>query len=449
MSDTTTQDDLGRRVVSKVARRLVPFMCVAYFVNYLDRTNIGFAQLTMSDDLELTATMFGLASGLFFVGYLLFEVPSNLALHRFGARRWIARIMVSWGIVAAAMAFVQSAGWLYALRVLLGIAEAGFFPGMILYLTFWFPRRERARITSWFLVAIPLSAAIGSPLSGAILQYADGWLGLEGWRVMFLLEGLPAVLLGVMAWFYLTDRPQDATWLDAEERDWLVAEMAKEQSEVSHAHGWSMKQSLTSPRVLALAFVYFGVVYGLYALSFFLPTIVAGFSESFGTDFSLFQTGLIVSVPFVIGGIAMVWWGRHSDRSAERVWHTALPAILGGLAIPVALYLGSPFMVMAAVTVTSVGIFAALPVFWSLPSAFLTGAAAAAGIALINSLGNLAGFVAPYLTGVVVDATGNAQVGMWFVGALMVLAGVVVVAIGAAPRVTESDSVEGVSPARR
>lgn len=449
MSDTITQDDLGRRVVSKVARRLVPFMCLAYFVNYLDRTNIGFAQLTMSDDLELTATMFGLASGLFFVGYLLFEVPSNLALHRFGARRWIARIMVSWGIVAAAMAFVQSAGWLYALRVLLGIAEAGFFPGMILYLTFWFPRRERARITSWFLVAIPLSAAIGSPLSGAILQYADGWFGLDGWRVMFLLEGLPAVLLGVMAWFYLTDRPEDASWLDDDEREWLVAEMAKEHTEVSHAHGWSLKRSLTSPRVLALAFVYFGVVYGLYALSFFLPTIVAGFSESFGTDFSLFQTGLIVSVPFVVGGIAMVWWGRHSDRTGERVWHTALPAILGGLAIPVALYLGSPFLVMAAVTVTSVGIFAALPVFWSLPSAFLTGAAAAAGIALINSLGNLAGFVAPYLTGIVVDATGNAQVGMWFVGGLMVLAGVVVVAVGAAPQVTREDSPAAESPARR
>lgn len=439
MSDTTTReetvrDELGRRVVSKVARRLVPFMCLAYFVNYLDRTNIGFAQLTMSDDLQLTATMFGLASGLFFIGYLLFEVPSNLALHRFGARRWIARIMVSWGLVAAAMAFVQSAGWLYALRVLLGIAEAGFFPGMILYLTLWFPRRELARVTSWFLVAIPLSAAIGSPLSGAILQYADGWLGLEGWRVMFLLEGLPAVLLGVVAWFYLTDRPADATWLEADERAWLVAEMESERTQVSHAHGWSLKRSLTSPRILGLAFVYFGVVYGLYALSFFLPTIVAGFAETFGTDFSLFQTGLIVSVPFVVGGVAMVLWGRHSDRSGERVWHTALPAILGGVAIPVALYLGSPFLVMAAVTVTSVGIFAALPVFWSLPSAFLTGAAAAAGIALINSLGNLAGFVAPYLTGVVVDATGSAQVGMWFVGALMVLAGVVVVALGAAPR---------------
>jgi ACS family tartrate transporter-like MFS transporter len=436
MTATTrdAHDELGARVVSKVARRLIPFMCLAYLINYLDRTNIGFAKLTMSEDLGLTATMFGLASGLFFVGYLLFEVPSNLALHKFGARRWIARIMVSWGVVAAAMAFVQSPGQLYALRVLLGIAEAGFFPGMILYLTFWFPRRERVKYTSWFLLAIPLSAAVGSPLSGALLQFADGWFGLEGWRVMFLVEGLPAVLLGVVTWFYLTDRPADATWLDEEERNWLESELASEAAEVSTTHGWSLKRALTSARVLALAFVYFGVVYGLYALSFFLPSIVAGFSETFGTDFSFFQTGLIVSVPFVVGGIAMVVWGRHSDRTNERVWHTAAPTMVGALSIPIALYLDSPFLVMLAITITAVGIFATLPVFWSLPSMFLTGAAAAAGIALINSLGNLAGFAAPYVTGAVTDATGSAQLGMWFVGGLMFLAGVVVVVLGAAPR---------------
>jgi D-galactonate transporter len=436
MTATTrdAHDELGARVVSKVARRPIPFMCLAYLINYLDRTNIGFAKLTMSEDLGLTATMFGLASGLFFVGYLLFEVPSNLALHKFGARRWIARIMVSWGVVAAAMAFVQSPGQLYALRVLLGIAEAGFFPGMILYLTFWFPRRERVKYTSWFLLAIPLSAAVGSPLSGALLQFADGWFGLEGWRVMFLLEGLPAVLLGVVTWFYLTDRPADATWLEEEERNWLETELASEAAEVSTAHGWSLKRALTSARVLALAFVYFGVVYGLYALSFFLPSIVAGFSETFGTSFSFFETGLIVSVPFVVGGIAMVVWGRHSDRTNERVWHTAAPTMVGALSIPIALYLNSPFLVMLAITITAVGIFATLPVFWSLPSMFLTGAAAAAGIALINSLGNLAGFAAPYVTGALTDATGSAQLGMWFVGGLMFLAGVVVVVLGAAPR---------------
>jgi MFS transporter, ACS family, tartrate transporter len=431
---TTTDAELGRRVVGKVSRRLIPFMCVLYFVNYLDRTNIGFAEITMSEDLGLTATMFGLASGLFFIGYLFFEVPSNLALHRFGARRWIARIMVSWGVVAAAMAFVPNAETLYVLRVLLGIAEAGFFPGMILYLTYWFPRRDRVRITSWFLTAIPLSAAIGSPVSGAIMQYSDGMFGLEGWRMMFLLEGAPAVVLGVVTWFYLTDRPAQAHWLDDTERQWLVDEMEREAAETARTYRWSLRGSLTSPRVLALSLVYFGVVYGLYAVSFFLPGIVDGFSETFGTSFSLFQTGLIVAVPFLIGAVAMVTWSRHSDRTGERVWHTALPALLGAVSIPGALYLHSPFAVMTAVTLTAIGIFCALPVFWSLPSMFLTGTAAAAGIALVNSLGNLSGFAGPYITGALTDATGSEHAGMWLVGGMMLVAAVTVALLGSAPR---------------
>jgi MFS transporter, ACS family, tartrate transporter len=224
----TETDPVGRSALRKVAWRLVPFLGLLYFVNYLDRTNIGFAKLTMSEDLGLTETMFGLASGLFFIGYLFFEVPSNLALHRFGARRWIARIMVSWGIVASAMAFVDTAGSLYALRVLLGVAEAGFFPGVLLYLTWWLPRTQRVQLIGAFLVAVPLSSALGAPLSGAVIQYADGLFGLEGWRVMFLVEGLPAVLLGVACWFYLTDRPEDAGWLAAEERSWLARTIAAE-----------------------------------------------------------------------------------------------------------------------------------------------------------------------------------------------------------------------------
>lgn len=427
-------DETGRRALRKVARRLIPFMAVLYFVNYLDRTNIGFAQLTMSKELGLTATMFGLASGLFFIGYLLFEVPSNLALHKFGARRWIARIMVSWGVVAAAMAFVPNANTLYALRVLLGIAEAGFFPGMILYLTYWFPRRERARITAFFLAAIPLSSALGSPLSGAIMQFGDGLFGLSGWRVMFLLEGLPAIVLGVVTWFYLTDRPADAKWLTDRERHWLVTEMDREVEQTERRFHWPLRKSLTNPRVLALSFVYFGVVYGLYALSFFLPTIVDGFAETFDTDYSLFETGLIVSVPFLAGLAAMVPWSRHSDRSGERVWHVALPALLGAVTVPVALYLQSPFAVMFAVSLTSIGIFSALPVFWSLPSTFLVGASAAGGIALVNSLGNLAGFVAPYVTGYLADATGTVKAGLWLVGGMMLLAAAVAVGLGAAPK---------------
>jgi MFS transporter, ACS family, tartrate transporter len=439
---SAAEEEMSRRVVAKVARRLIPFMAVLYFVNYLDRTNIGFAELQMSEDLGLTATMYGLASGLFFIGYLFFEVPSNLALHKFGARRWIARIMFSWGIVAAAMAFVPNAGTLYALRILLGIAEAGFFPGMILYLTFWFPRRERTRFTAMFLAAIPLSSAIGSPISGAIMEYADGWLGLEGWRVMFLFEGLPAVLLAFVTWFYLTDRPAQATWLTDDERTWLQNEMDAETRATQRRFHWPLRRSLTNPRILALSFVYFGVVYGLYALSFFLPQIVADFSETFDTSFSLMETGLIVAVPYLVGTVAMILWGRHSDRTQERVWHVAMPSVLSALTIPVALYLDSPFAVMVAVTLTSIGIFGALPVFWALPSAFLVGASAAGGIALINSLGNLAGFGAPFVTGFLTDLTGSVRTGLWVVGVVMMLAAFVVLALGISPKPDAAEEAE-------
>src|ERR671920_642703 len=415
----TEADPVGRSALRKVAWRLVPFLGLLYFVNYLDRTNIGFAKLTMSEDLGLTETMFGLASGLFFIGYLFFEVPSNLALHRFGARRWIARIMVSWGIVASAMAFVDSAGWLYALRVLLGVAEAGFFPGVLLYLTWWLPRAQRVQLIGAFLVAVPLSSALGAPLSGAVIQYADGLFGLEGWRVMFLVEGLPAVLLGVACWFYLTDRPEDAGWLTAEERNWLARTIADEGE--TPGREASPGRAMADLRVVGLGLVYFGVVYGLYAVSFFLPTVVAGFAERFDASYSIFETGAIVAIPFLAGAVTMVLWSRHSDRTGERRWPLALPAALGGVTIPVALYLDSPFTVMAVITLTAVGICCALPVFWHFPPLFLTGAGAAAGIALINSLGNTAGFAAPYITGWVSDATGSIRPALWLVGIAMLL----------------------------
>ncbi|WP_032390534.1 MFS transporter [Rhodococcoides fascians] len=422
MPAVTTKPEIETRVVKKVARRIIPFLGLAYFVNYLDRTNIGLAKLTMSAELGLTETMFGLASGLFFIGYLLFEVPSNLALHRFGARRWIARIMVSWGIVAAAMAFVPTAGWLYGLRIVLGIAEAGFFPGVLLYMTMWFPRAYRVRLMGLFMLALPVSSALGAPLSSAIIQYWDGLFGLSGWRVMFLFEGLPAIVLGVITWFYLTDRPSQATWLDDDEKSWLTAELESEGSSKSAHITGSVKRALTDARVWMLGLVYFGITYGLYSLSFFLPSIVAGFKKTFDTDFSLVTTGLIVAVPFAVGALAMVLWSRHSDRTGERTWHVAIPTLIGAVSIPVALYMDSPFTTMIAVTVNAVGVFCALPVFWYLPSAFLTGAGAAAGIAIINSVGNLSGFGAPYVTGWLLDATGNAKAGLWVVGGVMMVA---------------------------
>ena len=440
----TTQDtDAGMqaRVVRKVAVRLIPFLGLAYFLNYVDRTNIGFAKLTMSADLGLTETMFGLASGLFFIGYLLFEVPSNIALHRFGARRWIARILVTWGLIAAAMAFVQNAPMLYAFRVLLGIAEAGFFPGIMLYLTFWFPRSVRVRLTGLFMIALPASSALGAPVAGAILQYWDGLFGLAGWRIMFLVLGLPAVVLGIAAWFYLTDRPKDADWLAADERRWLDDTMAAEQQATQASGTHRVRDSLRDPRVWALGLVYFGVTYGLYALSFFLPTIVAGFAESFDTQFSILENGLIVAVPFAVGAVAMVFWSRHSDRTGERVWHVALPALLGAVSIPVALYMESPLATMAVITVTAVGVFCALPVFWYLPSTFLAGAGAAAGIALVNTLGNSSGFGAPYITGFLLDATGNSRAGLWVVGVMMLVAGLTVLALRGRLRAADTDRV--------
>jgi MFS family permease len=334
------------------------------------------------------------------------------------------------------MAFVPNAGWLVALRFLLGVAEAGFFPGIILYLTFWFPQRDRARMTALFMAAIPLSSAIGAPLSSLLIDYGHGLFGMSGWRTMFLFEGIPAILLGVVTWFFLTDRPQDAAWLPADERDALVRALDEDDAEKARYHV-SIRQSLTKPRVWALAFVYFGIVYGLYALGFFLPTIIKGFEKQFGTSYTLLERGLINAIPYAVGAVAMILWARHGDRTGERTWHVALPAIIGGVAIPVALYLGSPLMAMVAVTVCAVGVMCALPTFWALPTAFLTGAAAASGIALVNSVGNTAGFASPYITGWLADLTGSQKTGLWVVGAAMVAAGVLAVALRSPSRVGE------------
>jgi MFS family permease len=425
---------LGDRTWRKAARRLVPYLGLLYFVNYLDRVNIGFAGPNgMSTELGLTATAFGFASGIFFIGYLILEVPSNLALHRFGARRWIARIMISWGIVATAIAFVPNPTVLVILRFLLGVAEAGFFPGIILYLTYWFPAAYRARMVAWFMVAIPISSAIGSTVSSLLIQHGNGAFGLTGWRFMFLVEGIPAILLAFVTWFFLTDKPAEAKWLTHEESTWMQAELDREQAETQQAHHWPLRKALTHKRVIGLAFVYFGNVYGLYALGFFLPSIISGFQQQFGTTFSIVERGLITAIPYAAGAIAMIFWARHGDRTGERVWHVALPMIIGGVTIPVALYLGSPFAVMVAVTITAIGICCALPTFWALPSTFLAGTAAAGGIALINSLGNVSGFAAPYITGGLEDLTGSQRAGLWVVGGCMVAGALLAVALKAAP----------------
>ncbi len=426
--------DPGPRVLRRVAWRVMPLLALLYFVNYLDRVNIGFAGPNgMNRELGLTATMFGLASGIFFLGYLLLEVPSNLALHRFGARRWLARILVSWGIIATAMAFVPNATVLVILRFLLGVAEAGFFPGIILYLTYWFPAEQRARAVALFMVAVPVSTAVGSLVSSIVISAGNGLFGLSGWRTMFLVEGIPAILLAGVTFWALTDRPAEARWLPDDERAWLVARLEDEAHETEGTGHWTLRRALTSPRILALAFVYFGITYGLYALGFFLPTIVAGFEAQFGTKLSVIERGLVTAIPYVVAAVAMVLWGRRADtaRSVRGTsWYVAAPALLGGVAIPVALYLSSPLLAMIAVTVCAVGVCSALAPFWALPSRFLTGAAAAGGIALVNSLGNVSGFAAPYVTGWLADLTGTQKAGLWVVGVVMVAGAVVAVLVG-------------------
>jgi len=413
-----------------------------YFVNYLDRTNLGIAKADVSADLQLSATLFGLASGIFFIGYVLVEIPSNLALVRFGARRWLARIAVSWGVTAVAIAFAPNATTLLALRFLLGVAEAGLFPGVIFYLSQWYPAAYRARIAGVFMLAVPVASAIGTPLAAWLIQSGHGAFGLAGWRFMMICVGFPAVLLGLVCWFSLTERPADAHWLTDEQRRWLIDRLTADEQDVSSNFHYPLRRTLTSPRVWALALVNFAAVYGLYALAFFLPSIVAGFRDTFAMQLSLVQVGLITAVPYAFGAIAMFLWSRHADRTREHVRHLAVALIVGGLAIPVALYLHHPYTVMIAVTIAAIGIFGALPVFWALPTRFLTGAAAAGGIALINSVSNLGGFAAPYITGALQDLTGNDRAGMWAIGLIMLLGAALVICLGATPA-SERNAVTG------
>ncbi|GJP08917.1 MFS transporter [Mycobacterium marinum] len=429
----TGERSLEARTIRKLGIRIVPFLMALYFVNYLDRTNLGIARADISAHLQLTATMFGLASGIFFIGYVLVEVPSNLALDRYGARRWLARIAVSWGIVVVATGFAPNVTTLLVLRFLLGVAEAGLFPGVIYYLSRWFPRDYRARVVALFMMASPIAAALGTPLAAWLIHLGNGVFGLAGWQFMMIAVGVPAIVLGFACWYYLVDRPGDAAWLEPDERQWLVDTLAEEARQVAGDFHFPLRRALTSPRIWALALVYFGIAYGLYALTFFLPSIISGFKKSFGIDFSIVQVGLIAAIPYTCAAVAMYLWSRHADAAGEHVWHVAVPMLLGGLAIPVALHLHTPVLVMVAVAITAMGVFAAIPSFWALPSNFLTGTAAAGAIGLINSVGNLGGFAAPYLTGALEQVTGTDKAGMWAVGAMMLMSAFVVVLLRAVP----------------
>ena len=411
---------LEKRVIRKLTRRIVPFIMLLYFIAYLDRVNIGFAALTMNEDIGLSAAAFGFGAGVFFIGYFLFEVPSNLILHRVGARVWIARIMFTWGIISGAMAFVQGPISLYVLRFLLGAAEAGFFPGIILYLSYWFPARHRAGVTAFFMAAVPISIAIGSPISGALLTM-DGVLGLRGWQWLFLVEAAPAVLLTGAVLIYLTDRPEKAKWLDEEERDWLVAEMKAEETGVAQEHGsQSALRALANPWVLALALVYFGTSAGLYTVGIWSPQIIA----QHGTG--PFATGLINAIPPIFAVLAMVLWSRHSDRTGERNWHVVFACLFAASGLVIAAFTSSLMLAVVALILVSAGVSSSKPPLWSIPTQFLTGAAAATGIAAINSIGNLGGFAGPFIIGWLRETTGGFRGGLLIVAATLVFSAALV-----------------------
>ena len=444
----TTQSVVERSAIKKVSLRLVPFVALMFFINYLDRTAIAFAGPNgMNEDLGLSAAQFGFASGVFFIGYILLEIPSNLALHKFGARRWLARIMVSWGLVSLLFTWVSSVEQLYVLRFALGVAEAGFFPGAILFLSLWVPARHRSQILALFYLAQPLTTVIGAPLAALLIQQ-HGLFGLDGWRVMYLGVSIPAIIIGIVAWFYLADSPAKAKWLNPEEKTWLSGALEKEKKETTAANKHaSVRSVFGNGRVWMLSFIYFGFIYGLYALGFFLPTIISGFESLYGTKFDIFQKGLITAIPYIPAAFALYFWSKDATKRGVKTWHIALPALIGGLSIPLALFAGSPAATIAVITVTAMAIFAALPNFWTVPTQFLTGAAAAAGIALINTLGNLAGFSAGFVTGWLKDWTGSYVVPMFVVGALMLLSALLMVILSRRGKVSEGVRAEALDPA--
>ncbi|MBW4048705.1 MAG: MFS transporter [Proteobacteria bacterium] len=408
----------------KVGWRLIPFLMLCYFVAYLDRVNVGFAQLQMKSDLQFSDAVYGFGAGVFFLGYFLFEIPSNLVLHRVGARIWIARIMITWGMISALTMFIQTPTMFYLARFLLGLAEAGFFPGIILYLTYWYPADRRSQMTAWFMSAVALSGLIGGPVSGWILHHFHGHSGLAGWQWLFLLEGVPAVVLGLAVLVYLDNGIAAARWLTEDEKRLLAGRIDAEAQSKTHV---SALQGMRSPRVWLLALVYFSVVMGLYGLGFWLPLM---FKTTGVTD--PLAIGWLVAIPYGVSIIAMILVGRHADATRERRWHVAIPAALGALGLVLStLWTTSTVGAVLTLTLATCGIMTVLPLFWSLPTAFLSGTAAAAGIALINALGNLAGFFGPSIVGWVKQATQSTSGGVLVLAGFMVLCAVLVLSLPA------------------
>jgi len=421
--DDPNASPIERATMRRVVQRLIPLLMICYFIGYLDRVNVGFAGLTMKDDLHFTEAIFGFGSGIFFVGYFIFEIPSNLILERVGARRWIARILITWGIISGLTAAVQGITSFYTVRFFLGVAEAGFYPGIILYITWWFPTYYRSRIIGLFMTAIPFSVIVGSIVSGAILQLG-GFLGLAGWQWLFVLEAVPAVILGFVVLSHLTDVPEGADWLLPEQRKWLSQRLAEERVHRESVRHFSLGEALSNGRVWLLTLVYFGQNVAGYGLVIFLPQIIKRFGVGNVT------TGFINAIPFVFGAIAMVLWGLHSDRTGERTLHCAGACFLSFAGLAACVFIHNPVVLMIAIVLSQMGQSAIAPTFWTLPTAMLTGTAAAGGIALINSVGNLGGFVGPYAMGLVRDSTGSFTLGLLTIAGGTLIGAIVLLLLG-------------------
>jgi MFS transporter, ACS family, tartrate transporter len=412
---------LESKTIQKLQIRLLPFLFLLYVIAMVDRINIGFAALTMNKELGITGQQFGIAAGIFFIGYFLFEVPSNLILHKIGARVWIARILLSWGLVAALTGLVQSVHQLYAARILLGVTEAGYYPGIVLYLTYWIRQREQARTLALFLTGYAVTSIVGAPISGFILDHVH-WLSVASWRWLFILEGIPAIALGLLTYFVLPCRPSEAKFLTGEEKEWLQAELEREEQLKLQQRRHSAMEGLTNGRVWHLVFIYFGMMIGGYTMGFFMPKLV----KSLSNEYSNSLVGYVVMIPYLVALVGMILVGRSSDRMLERRYHLAISLLVGGMAYLSLSRIHSPFVTIVLLSLLAIGYCSSLGPFWALPSEFLTGFSAASGIALINSVGNLGGFAGPYVVGFISQRTGTLYGGLAFAGISMLVAATLV-----------------------